>query len=117
MIIIFAENESFEIPGFTVTQDNVELTSGEDAEFECHVSGNPTPTVTWYRGPRPIIFNQDFIQSFDGTIAKLRIRQVYRDDSGTYSLLARNAAGEARCQWQMNVYSESWWCESLYVNM
>jgi hypothetical protein len=99
------ETEDNEIPEFTKTQGNVEITSGNDAVFECHVCGKPVPEVTWYRGPRPIIFNQDFIQSFDGTVAKLTIRQVYCDDSGTYSLLLKNSAGEARCQWQMNVYS------------
>ena len=92
------------VPEFTKTQGTVTVTDGEDAMFECHVCGTPEPTVTWYKGPRALVFNRDFIHSFDGTVAKLRIKEVFCDDSGTYSLLAKNAAGEARCTWQMNVH-------------
>ena len=90
-------------PEFTKIQENLTITEGNDALFECHITGEPEPKVVWYKGSRELILSADFVQSFDGKVAKLLMKDAYCDDSGPYSLLAKNSAGETRCQWHLNV--------------
>ncbi|XP_058118986.1 uncharacterized protein LOC131284066 [Anopheles ziemanni] len=58
--------------------------------FNCSVSGNPPPTVTWYKNGRAIRSN--YIMHYAYPL--LRINTLDPEDEGLYQCVAKNAAGE-----------------------
>ncbi|XP_030057939.1 matrix-remodeling-associated protein 5 [Microcaecilia unicolor] len=77
---------------------------GNVITIACEVKGEPTPKVTWFSPTnRPLSSLSDKYEVYkDGT---LRILKAQRSDSGNYTCLARNSAGEAKkiVQIQVNV--------------
>ncbi|KAG8287915.1 hypothetical protein J6590_027253 [Homalodisca vitripennis] len=69
---------------------------GATVQFECQVEGNPRPQITWFRQTAIIKPSQDF-QIFydDDNVATLIIREVFPEDAGTFTCVAKNAAGFA----------------------
>jgi len=74
------------------------------ARFDCIVTGRPNPDMFWFRDGtevlddrlHKIVINEDGISSliFDATA---------RSDSGHYTCIARNRAGEDRFEVNLNV--------------
>ncbi|NIG59652.1 titin-like [Pontoporia blainvillei] len=72
---------------------NVTVIEGESVTFECHISGYPSPKVTWYREDYQIESSIDFQITFQSGIARLMIREVFAEDSGRFTCSAVNEAG------------------------
>ena len=66
---------------------------GESVTLECHISGYPSPKVTWYREDYQIESSIDFQITFQSGIARLLIRETFAEDSGRFSCTAVNEAG------------------------
>lgn len=66
---------------------------GESVTLECHISGYPSPTVTWYREDYQIESSIDFQITFQSGIARLMIREAFAEDSGRFTCSAVNEAG------------------------
>lgn len=65
-------------------------------QFECQVEGNPRPQITWFRQTAIIKPSQDFQMYYDDdNVATLIIREVFPEDAGTFTCVAKNAAGFA----------------------
>ncbi|KAK4306113.1 hypothetical protein Pmani_022041 [Petrolisthes manimaculis] len=81
-------------------RDTVTLTERK-VEFECQVSGDPSPQVSWRRlkGPLP----EDRTQILDDHT--LRIDQVTPGDEDTYVCEAVNVVGTARTNATLTVYT------------
>uniref|UniRef100_A0A8C0CQX7 Ig-like domain-containing protein n=1 Tax=Balaenoptera musculus TaxID=9771 RepID=A0A8C0CQX7_BALMU len=72
---------------------NVNVIEGESVTFECHISGYPSPKVTWYREDYQIESSIDFQITFQSGIARLMIREAFAEDSGRFTCSAVNEAG------------------------
>jgi len=82
------------------------VTEGEDASFECELSSpgtspatprprpGSTASVSWYKDDDLIpADDDDFKQTFDGSVARLYIAGTYLDDAGLYTCTARTSDG------------------------
>jgi hypothetical protein len=69
---------------------------GENARIQCQYSGNPTPTITWYKDGKAIPSNdQRFtITQETSTLSVLTINNTSMDDKGVYSVKLTNIAGD-----------------------
>uniref|UniRef100_A0A8C3BIJ2 Ig-like domain-containing protein n=1 Tax=Cairina moschata TaxID=8855 RepID=A0A8C3BIJ2_CAIMO len=65
----------------------------ESVTLECHISGHPPPTVTWYREDYKIESSMDFQITFKAGLARLVIREAFAEDSGRFTCTATNKAG------------------------
>ncbi|XP_035302232.1 titin isoform X4 [Cricetulus griseus] len=72
---------------------NVTVIEGESVTLECHISGYPSPKVTWYREDYQIESSIDFQITFQNGIARLMIREAFAEDSGRFTCSAMNEAG------------------------
>ncbi|CAH0745798.1 unnamed protein product, partial [Diatraea saccharalis] len=69
---------------------------GSTVQFECQVEGHPRPQITWFRQTAIIKPSQDFQMYYDDdNVATLVIREVFPEDAGTFTCVAKNAAGFA----------------------
>ncbi|KAG3284232.1 matrix remodeling associated 5 [Ictidomys tridecemlineatus] len=79
------------------THSVVQVPYGEVATVPCQAKGEPVPKVTWFspaHRPIPASSSSDKYEvSDDGT---LLIHKAQRSDSGNYTCLVRNSAGEDR---------------------
>ena len=70
---------------------------GNQVEFVCKVEGSPRPQITWFRQTAIIKPSQDFqISYYDGdNKATLVIKEVFPEDAGTFTCVAKNCVGFA----------------------
>ncbi|XP_015783235.1 titin isoform X1 [Tetranychus urticae] len=83
-------------PEFTKKIQPVRVYEGERATFECHFSGDPVPTIIWFRENFEIQNSRDFQIETTDNKSSLTIREVYLEDSGVFSVKAENAVGSAK---------------------
>ena len=97
-------SETYFRPAFRKIPSDIEVPEGQMARFDCVVAGRPNPDLFWFRDGtevlddrlHKIVINEDGISSliFDATA---------RSDSGHYTCIARNRAGEDRFEVNLNV--------------
>lgn len=69
---------------------------GYTVTFECQVEGYPRPQVTWFRQTHIIKTSKDFQMFYnEENIATLVIKEVFPEDAGTFTCVAKNSAGFA----------------------
>ena len=70
---------------------------GSQIQFVCMVEGSPSPQITWFRQTAIIKPSQDFqISYYDGdNKATLVIKEVFPEDAGTFTCVAKNCVGFA----------------------
>ncbi|KAF2360265.1 Immunoglobulin I-set [Trinorchestia longiramus] len=85
-------------PTFDPLLTPLQVMDGQQARFTCRVTGTPTPQIFWFHEGRPIGHHREVkvLQSQDGRVG-LIISEVFPEDSGEYTCVARNKAGESRC--------------------
>ncbi|XP_075160107.1 zormin isoform X2 [Haematobia irritans] len=70
---------------------------GSSFEFSCTVTGNPLPTVQWYKNDKCIDDSPDYVISYNNGEAKLRFEEVFLEDDAVYTCSASNPAGIEHC--------------------
>ncbi|XP_033338230.2 cell adhesion molecule Dscam2 isoform X4 [Megalopta genalis] len=64
---------------------------GKDAEFQCSVTGQPTPVITWTKDGLPVRESASGRNKITGTDGStLQISSIVRDDKGMYQCFAQN---------------------------
>lgn len=64
---------------------------GKDAEFQCSVTGQPRPVISWAKDGLPVregSSGRSKVTGNDGSM--LRISSIVRDDKGMYQCFAKN---------------------------
>nr|XP_053632755.1 LOW QUALITY PROTEIN: titin-like [Cherax quadricarinatus] len=77
--------------------------AGQKFKLECHVTGLPSPTVTWFHNTKPVKETPDCRITFDGSIATLVMSEAFPKNAGTYTVVAKNSAGEGQCSANVSV--------------
>ncbi|XP_037901177.1 uncharacterized protein LOC119645211 isoform X15 [Glossina fuscipes] len=70
---------------------------GSAFEFACTVTGNPLPTVQWYKNDKCIDDSPDYVICYNNGEAKLRFEEVFLEDDAIYTCSASNTAGIEHC--------------------
>ncbi|XP_064598296.1 coiled-coil domain-containing protein 141-like isoform X2 [Liolophura sinensis] len=90
-------------PDFTKNLKSVDVIEGAPFMFECHVTGIPSPTISWYKDEQNIDNSPDFvITKINGTNC-LKIRSVAPSHGARYTCRADNPGGEAASSARLNV--------------
>lgn len=91
-----APGEKAAAPRFIEKLQPKHTPDGYTVQFECQVEGVPRPQITWFRQTAIIKPSPDFqIYYDDDNVATLIIREVFPEDAGTFTCVAKNAAGFA----------------------
>lgn len=76
------------------------------ADISCSVSGNPLPTVVWYKDGKEL-FVDNFNVFTENDNLKLIILKPDEANSGIYSCVATNTVGHARKDTNLTVLSKT----------
>lgn len=92
------EIEDLSPPEFSQPIQSLRVMDGERVRFTGKVTGKPMPTLSWFHNGRPVDHHREIkvMQTPDGKVGLL-ISEVFPEDEGDYTCIARNKAGEARC--------------------
>lgn len=72
---------------------NVNCIQNQNAAFKCIITGNPKPTITWFKGAREIMNSSRFEIYSDGDCHTLIIHDVFGEDADEYVCRASNKGG------------------------
>lgn len=82
--------------------DDVAVTKGGDVSLQCAAEGIPKPAITWVKDGRPVSGQQRAKILNEGRL--LQIRNVKVSDTGRYTCIAVNAAGQADRRQDISVH-------------
>uniref|UniRef100_A0AAY4B2F0 Roundabout, axon guidance receptor, homolog 3 (Drosophila) n=1 Tax=Denticeps clupeoides TaxID=299321 RepID=A0AAY4B2F0_9TELE len=71
---------------------NQTLALGATSQLQCHVMGNPLPSIQWEKDGQRILGNDDRISLMDN--GTLQITMLQETDSGAYTCVASSSSGE-----------------------
>lgn len=77
-----------------VMQETASARAGAKLRVEALVSGKPAPTCKWKRGEDAVVPSSRLAVHQSGNLCVLIIKDVSRNDSGEYSLVAENSSGK-----------------------
>lgn len=82
--------------------DDVAVTKGGDVSLQCAAEGVPRPAVTWLKDGRPISGQHRAKILNEGRL--LQIKNVKVSDTGRYTCVAVNTAGQADSRHDISVH-------------
>lgn len=68
-------------------------TQNHNAQFQCTITGNPKPTITWFKGAREIVHGCRYRIWAEGDTYNLVINDVFGEDADEYICRASNKGG------------------------
>lgn len=90
------EREEKRAPEVVAPLKSIQVPDGGQARLECQIHGTPKPTVTWYRDDQMIVNSEEFKIFYDeDNLCSLFIPDVYPEDAGRYTVVAKNELGTA----------------------
>ncbi|XP_066015799.1 hemicentin-1-like [Pocillopora verrucosa] len=78
-------------PEIATHPQNITTREGQRVTLYCNATGNPAPTISWYKNGYPI--NNSFSTILSPSHEQLTIRNVNRIDRGDYTCRAKNRVG------------------------
>lgn len=108
IVLELGPNEKSYAPRFIEKLQPISTPDHYTIQFECKVEGLPRPQITWFKQTQIILPSQDFQMYYDDdNVATLVIREVFPEDAGTFTCVAKNAAGFASNTTELTVDSLS----------
>uniref|UniRef100_A0A7E4ZS77 Immunoglobulin I-set domain protein n=1 Tax=Panagrellus redivivus TaxID=6233 RepID=A0A7E4ZS77_PANRE len=100
-----ADRECDNPPHFLGNLQDLELNENDDLHFELKLTPvhDPTMVVEWFLNDQPVLTGSRIRSTYDFGFISMDIKGVIPEDSGVYSVRARNALGEDVRQCQVNV--------------
>lgn len=93
-IFVHLSPDTYTSPLFTAHPADIVVATGQSAELQCRVTGQPMPSVTWYReGGGAVEIGDGISVSSSGDLV---ISSVTLSDDGDYYCVASNAVGSVR---------------------
>ena len=92
---------SISAPTIAVSPAKLIVNEGSSASFQCSVTGNPKPAVTWSRVNSQSLLSQSAVSG-----GMLRLRNVKGSEAGIYRCSATNILGNAKEDSQLVVNGE-----------
>ncbi|EMP34679.1 Hemicentin-2 [Chelonia mydas] len=83
------------------SSETVTAVTDSAVTFTCAASGSPLPTLTWLKDGEPLILQNNLVPNGPGT--RLYLGSVQPADSGVYSCVAGNEAGEVSKHFHLSV--------------
>lgn len=77
-------------PVFIKSPKNQTIPKGQTATFPCSATGDPTPSISWYKSNSPVNTGANFVILSNGTLLVTRVTQL---NSGWFTCQAENQAG------------------------
>ena len=97
--------ESIAAPVVAVSPTRLTVNKGESASFQCSVSGNPEPAITWSKVDHKSVVSRSAFSK--GTLS---IKNVKGSDAGSYQCTATNILGSTQAVAQLVVNGECQLC-------
>lgn len=72
---------------------NAQCIQNHNAKFECTITGNPAPHITWYKGAREITNGSRYHIYSEGEVHHLIIHDIFGEDADEYVCRAVNKGG------------------------
>lgn len=95
--------ETLRAPEFTTALNDAVIQEGSKFTFICHVTGNPTPAITWYKDGISIQSNPDYQTTYESGLCSLTIEETFAEDSARYTCTAVNKVGSAETSGTLSV--------------
>ncbi|CAF0846330.1 unnamed protein product [Brachionus calyciflorus] len=92
-VVKIKDPHAAQIPEFSAKLRDTEAVEGKVAYFECQITGQPAPSVSFFRGSRELFESTKYKISQDGDKYILAIHNVTLDDEDEYSVKAKNKGG------------------------
>ncbi|RWS28780.1 Titin-like protein, partial [Leptotrombidium deliense] len=94
-------------PKFVEKARDQYIREGESFTFAYKLIGNPRPQVTWYKQSNFLMSTENVKIIYENDTCSLTFKRAYFEDSGTYSIVAKNIAGFAASTAELIVESKS----------
>ncbi|XP_015607040.1 titin isoform X3 [Cephus cinctus] len=95
--------EPTEKPYFVTPLSNIMARAGQKVKLECEAKGIPTPNLNWSHNGKSVKESRDLKIQTEGAKSTLVISEAFPKDAGSYSVSARNLAGEATSSCNVSV--------------
>jgi len=80
-------------PEIVTPLKNVMGLENRNVQFQCTITGQPTPTITWYKGMREIFHGTKHTMRQEGDTYYLSVNDIFGEDADEYVCRAVNKAG------------------------
>lgn len=110
-----------ESPSFTRQLQSGVAREGGTYSFNCCVTGNPLPTVQWFKNDVCIDHLKDFHITFNNGEALLRLEEIFLDDQAVFTCKATNPYGTEQSSALLTVerkhltIDEDWFYQRLII--
>lgn len=96
-------NEQMIPPKIIKSLQNGVAREGSSFQFSCTVTGNPLPTVKWFKDDKCIDDSPDYVILYNNGEAILRFDEVFLEDNAVYTCNVSNPAGFEQCSAKLTV--------------
>ena len=90
-------------PSFTVPLKMHSSPEAYECYMTCAVTGNPKPSITWYRNNISLNTNTNYHITNTCGVCSMVILRVGSKDNGEYTIAAQNSLGRVECSTKLTV--------------